>query len=212
MFHKMTRAGLVPAALAATLFAECAYAEEQRAMDAHVHGTSEVQMAIEGTSVSIALQAPGADLVGFEHHPETSADKAAMERAEDLLSRPLALFGVPETAGCEVAALDVVHSSQGDDAQDHDAHDHDEHAHDDHDHDHEAHAHAGDEAGESHLEFRANYTLSCTAPEKLAALNVTFFDVFEGARRMRFEVLSADGAKAFELERSRPHLALKPGS
>lgn len=38
----------------------------------HQHGHAELQMAIEGERIDILLQSPAANLVGFEHSPETT--------------------------------------------------------------------------------------------------------------------------------------------
>ena len=49
-------------------FTMSAVAEEKhRQLGAHEHGHGNFNIAIEGKSVSMELEAPGADIVGFEH-------------------------------------------------------------------------------------------------------------------------------------------------
>jgi hypothetical protein len=54
---------------------------ETRQINAHQHGTTEIEMSIDAGTVAMALHAPGADIVGFEHSPESEADKAAVAAA-----------------------------------------------------------------------------------------------------------------------------------
>ncbi|PSF08270.1 DUF2796 domain-containing protein [Marinobacter fuscus] len=42
---------------------------------AHQHGHANLQMAIEGHSISLMLMSPAANLIGFEHQPHTDAEK-----------------------------------------------------------------------------------------------------------------------------------------
>ena len=121
-------------------------AQQTREMGAHEHGHSALNIAVEGTQIAMALEAPGADIVGFEYAAKTATDRGKLDTAIATLSDPLALFVVPSAAGCTVVEarahlLDEHHGQDGD--VDH-AHDDDE-AHDEH---------AEDErAGEGHTEF-----------------------------------------------------------
>ena len=53
---------------------------KHREAGAHAHGHGKVNIAIEGQRLSIELEAPGADIVGFEHEAKTAAEKAAVKR------------------------------------------------------------------------------------------------------------------------------------
>lgn len=148
---------LIIAALAATP----ALAEETRQMDAHVHGVSELDIAIEGSTVLLDLHAPGADIVGFEYPAASDAEKDAVENAILAFTRPKELFTPSAEAHCRVAEIlthlhgdDHAHDDADDhmdgdhEHDDHDDHAHgeDEHKHDDHDHGedkHDDHGHEG---------------------------------------------------------------------
>src|ERR1051325_6055596 len=129
-------------ALAATASA-IAYAEEHRELGPHVHGHGNLNIAVEDKRVSMELEVPGMDIVGFEHDATTDDQKSAMEKAKAQLAQPLAVFKLPSAAGCTVAeakvAVEADHHHDGDADEDHD-HDHDKAAGEDHDHDeHEGH-------------------------------------------------------------------------
>ena len=125
-------------------------ASETRELGAHEHGVGLLNLAFEGEVIAIELEAPGADIVGFEHPAETAEDQAKIEAALAVLGKPLELFVFPQGAGCKVTDAQARLLTEDDhDAHDHDAHDHDDHAHDEHAH--EEHEEAADEAhGDEH--------------------------------------------------------------
>ena len=201
----MTRRLAPLALLALGLAAHPATAQEHRELGAHVHGHGRLDIAREGDRIALALVAPGADVVGFEHAPQSETDRAAVEAALDRLSRPLELIAFPEAAGCEV--LEVAAELVGEDHAEDEAHAHDDgddHAHDEGDeHAHDDH----DEAG-GHSEFHALWELSCTDPGAIDALAFPYFDAFPGAQELAVQVVSDTGARAFEVERDAPELDL----
>src|SRR5579871_4009769 len=77
-----------------------AVGQEQRHLGAHQHGHGRLQIAIEGNAVSIELEVPGADIVGFEHPPTTPEQKTAFEQAKARLANGFTLFVPPAPAGC----------------------------------------------------------------------------------------------------------------
>lgn len=219
----------------ALVIAAPALAEERRELSAHVHGHSTLNIAIEAGQVAMELEAPGADIVGFEHAAESDEDKAAIEDALAVLREPLTLFVPPAEAGCTVASADVKLLVEG---GDHDEHEHGEHGHGDeehaeakahgeHDHDHgdeehaEAEAHGehahddhahGEEHGEhaehqeGHTEFRAEYRIACADPSKLTAFDFAFFDKFAGAEEVDVQLVTESGSTGFEVERDAPRI------
>ena len=85
-------------------------AQQTREMGAHEHGHSALNIAVEGTQIAMALEAPGADIVGFEYAAKTATDRGKLDTAIATLSDPLALFVVPSAAGCTVVeALSLIH-------------------------------------------------------------------------------------------------------
>ena len=54
-------------ALAASTLAAPVFAQDTREMDAHVHGVSTAEIAVEHGKVEINIHAPGMDIVGFEY-------------------------------------------------------------------------------------------------------------------------------------------------
>lgn len=83
-----------------------ATAQETRHLDAHEHGVGRLNIAMEGQTITMELQSPGADIIGFEHAPKSPEDHAAVAKAAATLARPLELFALPERANCSVTQAD----------------------------------------------------------------------------------------------------------
>jgi len=199
--------------LIALIVVSPAFAEESRQLDAHEHGVGTLNIAIEGTTVAMAFEAPGADIVGFEYKAESGADLAAIDAAIAVLDAPLDLFVMPDAASCSLVEAQAElesedehddHGEEGHDDdhdEDHDEDDHDEKGHDDHDEDDHA-----DEAG--HTEFHAEYTLTCDAPDSLTEITFAYFAAFPNAQEVEVQIITASGAQAFEVVRDAPVLDL----
>lgn len=221
----MHLARTLTAVAALALLPGAALAQEHRELGAHVHGTATLDVAVEGTTVSMILEAPGADIVGFEHPATSDDDRAAIEAATTTLGDPLALFAPPEAAGCTASSAEVHLVAEGDHA-DEDHHEagegHDDHAEADHEAGHDEHAEAHEEGEHAeadadhdaprHTEFRASYTLACTNPAALTAMSFPYFEAFPNAQEVDVNVIDDRGARAFEVERGNPALDLTSGA
>ncbi|MGB6229149.1 MAG: DUF2796 domain-containing protein [Litorimonas sp.] len=105
-----------------------------RQADSHVHGAAALAMAVDGNEVTVELETPLYNLLGFEHAPDTPEQERSVADAEAVLRDPAAMFAFNMEAGCAVEAVPEV-ALFADDGSDHE---HDDHEHaDDHDHDHD---------------------------------------------------------------------------
>lgn len=191
-------------------------AQETRQMDAHVHGTGALQIAIDGPVIAMEITVPGADIVGFEHLPGSDADRAALDAALAQFGDAFTLFTLQGDPGCtSVTKIADTHGygvapDHGDDHDDHGADDHGANA-DDHDHDtaaeagHDDHDH---DSGANHAEFHAVYEMTCTDPAALMAIAFPYFDLFENAQELDVQIVSDTGAMAAEVTRAAPVLSL----
>ncbi len=72
----------------------------ERNLDAHEHGVSTLRLAQEDKILQFELEAPGEDIVGFEHAAENDQQKLAVENALSQLQKPEAIFILPDDAEC----------------------------------------------------------------------------------------------------------------
>ncbi len=169
-----------------------ALAQGTRALDAHEHGTSALDIAVEGNRVAMALAAPGSDIVGFEYEAATAEDRAALDAGIVALSAPLSLFELPDAAGCTVISVRAGLV----DEQEHD-----------HEHGHEE-DHAAENAGGGHTEFQARYMIDCADPAAIDRIGFAFFDRFPNARQVKVQLITDAGATRFDVTREAPVLDL----
>ena len=190
-------------ALAATALALPAVAQETREMDAHVHGVSTAQIALEHGALEINITAPGMDIVGFEYAANAKADKDAVEAAIRQLSTPENVVTLPDAAGCRLTEV-LSHLHTGD------AHEDDEHGHDhaepmdDDDHGHAEHADVA-----QHSEFHVRYIFACENEDALTTIGFPFFAAFENAREIEAQYVTETGAGVADLTRDASELALQ---
>lgn len=168
-------------------------AAQHREAGAHEHGRGTLNIAMEGTRVSMELEVPGADIVGFEHAAKTRKQKAAVAEAKKQLSAPQALFVLPASAGCVVKEAKVAVEGQ-------------EHSHDD------AKAKDGKKAADhkekEHSEFHATYAFECKAPANITSIEFAYFRVFSGAQKLDVNVATSKGQTRFEVTRAKPRIDL----
>ncbi|MFA0415721.1 DUF2796 domain-containing protein, partial [Vibrio renipiscarius] len=91
-----------------------------RQHDAHVHGEVEFNIAQDANELLFEITAPGADVVGFEHAPETEGQTQTLKNAVAQLSKPNDVMMISAAAQCEVKHVSVRHSLGDNEHHDHD--------------------------------------------------------------------------------------------
>ena len=173
-----------------------------RELGSHQHGRGTLNIAIEGSVVWVELEAPGADIVGFEHPARSAEDKAAVAAAKARLADFPALFTPTPGADCRLEQASVVlegvddHEGQAKaeaepEADDHDAHEHEE-----------------TEAA-SHSAFHAEYKLTCADIAALEAMSVQYFGQFPGAEALEVTVIDEQGQRRQTVDRIRARISLR---
>lgn len=83
------------------LFSTTGLAHAPRHHAAHVHGQAVVDLALEGATLEIALDAPGIGILDFERAPATAQERAALVRAQRIL-QSADWIRLPPAAGCRI--------------------------------------------------------------------------------------------------------------
>ena len=172
-----------------------AAAASEREHSAHEHGHVLLQIVQDGSALNIALQSPAVNIIGFEHHAESVADKKTLRATEQLLTDPEQLFSLPPKAGCSPQESEL-ESELLEHLDEHDDHDKED-DHDDH------------EGKEEHSEFHAEYRYACNAPESLEYIDVNLFARFSGIEEIDVQVVTAGGQTATELEPGKTRVPLR---
>ena len=170
---------------------------------AHVHGIANLNVAVEGTQLYMEFLSPAANIVGFEHHPRTEEQKAAVQKAMDAFKNWETLFVLPPRAECILSEVEVDTDIGGDAAHTSGAGDEHKHAADAGAHDEEVHhgdsetEHA--EEGALHSEFKAVYHFLCGKPDNLTHADVMLPSVFPGIEHIETQLLTQTQKTALEL-------------
>ena len=165
-----------------------------RELGPHEHGRGTLNIAVEGNKISMELEVPGVDIVGFEHEAKTREDKATLEKAKQKLSAPLSLFRLPASAGCRVTEAKVEVEAG-------------EHDHADKEKTGGEGTRGADRQGH-HSEFHNQYSLECASPASITGIEFGYFNAFPGAEKLEVNVLTAKGQNKFEVTRANPNLSL----
>lgn len=190
---------IVVALISSTFAAGAAAGEKHKQLGAHEHGHGNFNMAIEGNKVTMELEAPGADIVGFEHKAKTKAQKAKVRKAKKMLKKVGSVVGLPKAAGCKIQKASVELHIEGDDDHGHGHKKKAKHSHSHakkHKHGHDDHA-----VESSHSEFHAEYSLTCKSPGKLVEITFPYFKNFKGSKELEVKVVGDKGQKQYEVER-----------
>lgn len=172
--------------------------------EAHVHGQARLEIAAEGELLTIRLESPLDNLLGFERAPRTNDERQAVQRVIARLSDGAAQFLPSAAAGCTQTEVRLDSPVLGGDltvrrtteARHPDPGGVKAASHDDHDH--------GKEHDGEHGELTATWRFRCTRPAALRELTVKLFEAFSGLQRVDAVALGAKGQSAGRLDGRQP--------
>ena len=148
---------------------------------AHVHGLSELTIAMEGEKLEIQFTSPKMNLVGFEHKASSPKDLSELENAASMLRQHEALF-LFSGSHCDhvKTSIDLSDLIEKDDHERAHQESSAEYKYDDgHTEHHEEH---GQES--NHTDVIAHYTYLCENIAQLSAIATDLFDIFPGIHKI----------------------------
>jgi hypothetical protein len=171
---------------------------ERREVAEHVHGESMMRIAVEGTQMAIDFDAPGLDVLGFEHPPASAAEQAAVEAAIVAMENPIpALFDFGAEAGCTVTTAEVEFLVEEEPAEGPAP---------------APNAMAGAPAAAeeitNHTGFEGVYEIACANPAAIREIRFGFFATFPNSSVIEVELATGRGQSTFDVERASGALSL----
>lgn len=151
-------------ALMAALTTSSVQAHEQHA---HVHGKMSMDVAIDAKSITISLDTPLDNLLGFERAPRTDAEKRRAQEAIAALNAANSIFAPDPAGGCTLGEVKL----------DSDALKLGQHA--------KTHQHGSD-----HAELQATVLFNCTQADRAQFIDVKLFDRFKRTKQIDVQVVS----------------------
>lgn len=153
------------------------------AHEAHVHGVGKLDIALDGPTLSLHLDSPLVNLIGFEHAARSAREQQSARDMTATLRQAADVFVMTQSAECKAVevklrsdALDppllgnVVSARQA-----------------------EAAHHDG------HADLDADFTFRCAHPERLATIDVRLFEQFKGFTRIDVQLVTARQQRAATL-------------
>jgi hypothetical protein len=183
--------------------------------DAHVHGAARLDVVVDGPVLSLQLESPLDNLLGFEHEPRNKAEQDKAARMAAKLRATEKLFVPTPDAACKPEQVSLASSALtpellGEQASEHaDAH---TNAHaNEHAHKHAAAAHAEEEEEEAeeegHADLDASWQFRCAHPEALRGVEVRLFQAFPGFQEIEAQVAGPRGQHGAHLTPKKRTLA-----
>lgn len=155
--------------LIATLLSACINANAQ-VIDSHVHGLSELTIAIEKKTLEVEIISPSINLVGFEHRAKTEEDITTVKKVIKQLNNQNNIISF-SGGNCLLTDKSIDVSSIIDDhyLKNKTHNDHDEHEHENH---------------TNHYDIVSYYLYHCEKASTLTTITVKMFDHFLGTNQI----------------------------
>jgi hypothetical protein len=155
----------------------------QAAEAVHVHGRVTLDVAIEARSVTIHMESPLDNLVGFEHAPRTDAQRKVAQAAITRLRAGAELFRIDPQGGCTFKGAELTSAALG-------------------------LGQAAKEASESaHADLDATFEFTCTAGDKASFVELGLIGAFTGVRSIEAQIVTPGGQFKRELQSPASRLA-----
>ncbi len=172
-----------------------AFGTSAAAHEAHVHGIAHMNLLVEKQAVEIELVSPLANVLSFEHEPETDGQKQEVRDMAAIMRNADKLFILPADAQCEVKEVSMSSEvispellSAEVEKERQSSHKHNGHSHD-----------GGHEEEHGHSDLDVDIAFICRNPEKLDSINVGMFKAFPNLHEIEVQMVTPKGQSAAEL-------------
>jgi hypothetical protein len=153
----------------------CSAVVAHAAGHAHVHGVAKLDIAIEATKLTVQMESPLDNLLGFERAPRTDAERQQADALVAKLKAADGLFKIDPAAQCTLGTVDLASSALK--------------------------LGKPDPSEEGHADIDATFEFSCADASKAAHIDVGLFGF---ARMQRLDVQVATPKGQFKRDLSRP--------
>jgi Protein of unknown function (DUF2796) len=151
---------------------------------AHQHGVAALGVAVEKARISITLDSPLDNLLGFERAPRNDDEK---QRAEALVAKIKAadtLFRIDPAAGCKLASVEIDAPLLGQGSS------------------------PAPAAGSTHADLEADFEFTCTDGSKAGFVEATLFEAFSRLQRIEAQIVGPKGQAKAVLKRPAARITL----
>lgn len=168
------------------------------AYSAHEHGVAHMNLLVDQSVVAIEIQTPLANVISFEHAPQTPDQKQEVIEMVTRLQHAEQLFIFPDSASCKLEEVSL-HSGVIDEeilSLDHISHE------EVHNHTQESHAnvhHDDDDHHHTHGNLDIDISFHCQDSSKLNQITINLFDTFPNLNEIEVQMITPNGQSAAQL-------------
>lgn len=173
----------VIATLAVTAAMALSAAAQQQ--HAHTHGRLTLDVAVDGQTITLAIESPLNGFLGFERAPRTNAERKRVADMVARLNTADQLFQPDPAAGCKLSKVELTSTALDLGAKKEEEHGHSHAGKDGHDHDH-------DHAGE-HADIDIDVVFTCANAAQAKFIDVKLFAAYQRIRTIDAQVASPQG-------------------
>jgi len=163
--------------------------------EAHVHGSAELLIVLDGQDLQIELHSPAVNLLGFEHAAKNAEQKAKIEELSQTLAKADHLFEVSRSATCTLSKhdVDLGHLTIENAVKDEEGHSNNEHT----------------EEGKPHSDIEAKYHYICEQPDVIGSVTTTINDEFPTIESLQVQWVANGKQGAATLEQNQHEIIFK---
>jgi hypothetical protein len=154
---------------------------------AHEHGVARADIGVEAGRITLRLELPLDDLVGFERPPRTEAERTAVAQALGKLQEAAQVVRIDAAGGCGAARVELLAPVWG----------------------------VGGPAsgvpakgGAAHADMQVTYEFRCGSVERAGHLELGLFEAFARIRRVEVQAVAPKGQMKLVLRRPNTRVAL----
>lgn len=150
---------------------------------AHDHGVARLDIVVEARSITLSLESPLENIVGFERAPRGNAERQAVDAALVALRSPNRQFQVDAAAGCTQAPVQIDAPVLG----------------------------LGTAAatGGDHAELTASVRFECTDALRAKTIDTQLFGTFARMKRIEVQLVLPKGQSKVTLQRPASRISLQ---
>ena len=153
----------------------------------HEHGVARVEVAVEGGAVSVRLESPLDNLVGFERAPRDDAERKRVDAALRLFDRSGKLFAVDPAADCRLQGVELRSQAL-------------------------KLGPPGEPDPDGHAELEADFRFHCARAERAAFIDTGLFAAFPRLQRITAQAVTARAQREVTLQRPQRRFPLGNGA
>lgn len=146
------------------------------AHEAHVHGVGKLDIALDAHTLSLHLDSPLINLLGFEHAASSAPDRQAAVAMANTLRNAASLFVTNAAAGCTLSSVTLASSAIAPALLGAAATPASRAGHEDHD---------------GHADLDADFVFHCATPARLQSLHVKLFEAFKGFHSIEVQLVTS---------------------